>query len=146
MRKIAMNGAVNKGRTATHEIGHWLNLMHIWGDNSGCSNTQRISDFVLDTPPSSSSNFGCPSGIKRCAANPYSQDMYMNFMDYVDDSCMVMFTQLQNARAQASIQQYRGGFQVLSLLCRCQMCSHFKSKKLLLLNNVRMWQRPRRST
>eukprot|EP01084_Bolivina_argentea_P127578 225589_1 len=100
----------NLGRTGTHEIGHWLNLRHIWGDNSGCTNTQLISDFVTDTPPSSSSNFGCPSGVKRCSANTYTQDMYMNYMDYVEDDCMVMFTQLQNARAQASIEQYRGGF------------------------------------
>eukprot|EP00486_Rosalina_sp_Unknown_P012688 CAMPEP_0201594468 /NCGR_PEP_ID=MMETSP0190_2-20130828/191774_1 /ASSEMBLY_ACC=CAM_ASM_000263 /TAXON_ID=37353 /ORGANISM="Rosalina sp." /LENGTH=624 /DNA_ID=CAMNT_0048054093 /DNA_START=66 /DNA_END=1941 /DNA_ORIENTATION=+ len=100
----------NLGRTATHEIGHWLNLRHIWGDNTGCTNTVSISDFVTDTPPSSSSNFGCPSGVKRCSANPYTQDMYMNYMDYVEDACMVMFTQLQKARADASIQQYRGGF------------------------------------
>jgi len=104
------NPPYNLGRTGTHEIGHWLNLRHIWGDNSGCTNTQIISDFVVDTPPSSSANFGCPLGVKRCAANPYSQDMAMNFMDYVEDSCMVMWTQLQNARAQASIEEYRGGF------------------------------------
>eukprot|EP01084_Bolivina_argentea_P273349 465599_1 len=100
----------NYGRTATHEIGHWLNLRHIWGDNSGCTNTLLISDFVTDTPPSSSSNFGCPAGTKRCSQNTYSQDMYMNFMDYVEDDCMVMFTQLQKERAYASIDQYRGGF------------------------------------
>jgi len=100
----------NLGRTGTHEIGHWLNLRHIWGDNSGCTNNQVISDFVVDTPPSSSANFGCPLGIKRCAANPYSQDMMVNFMDYVEDSCMCMWTQLQNARAQESILEFRGGF------------------------------------
>lgn len=100
----------NLGRTATHEIGHWLNLRHIWGDNSQCTNTEIISDFVLDTPPSSAANFGCPSGVKRCSQNPYSQDMWMNYMDYVYDECMVMFTQLQKARAWESINRYRGGF------------------------------------
>jgi hypothetical protein len=100
----------NQGRTATHEIGHWLNLRHIWGDNSQCTNTELISDFVLDTPPSSAANFGCPAGTKRCSQNPYTQDMWMNYMDYVYDECMVMFTELQSARAWASINQYRQGF------------------------------------
>jgi len=104
------NPPYNLGRTATHEIGHWLNLRHIWGDNSGCTNTETISDFVIDTPPSSSSNFGCPAGVKRCSANPYTQDMYMNYMDYVEDACMVMFTELQKQRAFASINTWRGGF------------------------------------
>ncbi len=78
------------GRTATHEIGHWLNLRHIWGDG-GCS----VDDFVLDTPTSDRSNFGCPSyPTVHCS----STDMTMNYMDYTDDLCMYMFTPGQNDR------------------------------------------------
>jgi hypothetical protein len=49
----------NKGRTATHEVGHWMNLRHIWGDAS-CGN-----DLVADTPPAATANYGCPGYPKR---------------------------------------------------------------------------------
>jgi hypothetical protein len=74
------------GKTAVHEVGHWLGLRHIWGDAS-CGN-----DYVDDTPTQRSSNNGCPSGIKvSCSNGPYG-DMYMNYMDLTNDKCMVMFT------------------------------------------------------
>lgn len=83
----------NKGRTATHEVGHWLNLRHIWGDGN-CDQ----DDFVDDTPMSDRSNFGCPSyPTKHCGSN----DMTMNYMDYVDDACMYMFTEGQKYRMRA---------------------------------------------
>ncbi|MBL4746518.1 MAG: zinc metalloprotease [Flavobacteriaceae bacterium] len=80
----------NKGRTLTHEIGHWLNLRHIWGDG-GCSK----SDYVSDTPTSDRPNYGCPSYPTRHCS---STDMTMNYMDYVNDSCMYMFTKGQRTR------------------------------------------------
>ena len=77
----------NKGRTATHEIGHWLGLRHIWGDNI-CG-----SDGIDDTPNQSSCNFNCPSFPKLSDCSPNANgDMFMNFMDYTDDACMNMFS------------------------------------------------------
>jgi hypothetical protein len=85
----------NKGRTATHEVGHWLNLRHIWGD-ANCG-----SDLVSDTPTHNTSNYGCPSQphYSTCSGSP--QEMTMNYMDYTDDACMYMFTAGQKTRMQA---------------------------------------------
>ena len=89
----------NLGRTATHEVGHWLNLNHIWGDTSDCSG----SDHVLDTPTAQLPNFGVPSFPHVTCSNGPSGDMFMNYMDYVDDRAMVMFTHGQVARMQAAL-------------------------------------------
>lgn len=86
----------NKGRTATHEVGHWLGLVHIWGD-SHCG-----SDQVDDTPTQQSYNFGCQSFPKISACSPNKNgDMFMNFMDFTDDACMNMFTIGQANRMRA---------------------------------------------
>lgn len=89
----------DKGRTATHEIGHWMNLRHIWGDAT-CG-----TDQVDDTPPARTSNFGCPGVLaitctNNSTTNPYGfpREMTMNYMDYTDDACMFMFTSLQKSR------------------------------------------------
>lgn len=88
----------DKGRTLTHEIGHYLNLRHIWGDG-GCG----MDDFVRDTPKAGDANFGCPTyPSKSCANNGgWNSDMFMNFMDYTDDKCMYAFTAGQSARMDA---------------------------------------------
>lgn len=78
------------GRTATHEVGHWLNLRHIWGDG-GCGAT----DYVDDTPDSDAPSRGCPS---YPTVNCGTADMTMNFMDYSDDPCLNMFTEGQKSR------------------------------------------------
>lgn len=83
------------GRTATHEVGHWLNLRHIWGD-SFCGN-----DFVNDTPTQQTSNFSCPSFPHVTCSNGPNGDMFMNYMDYVNDNCMQMFTVGQGVRMNA---------------------------------------------
>jgi hypothetical protein len=85
----------NKGRTATHEIGHWLNLRHIWGDAT-CGN-----DFVGDTPQHNAANYSCPTypHYSTCTGTPV--EMTMNYMDYTNDACMYMFTQGQKTRAMA---------------------------------------------
>ena len=77
----------NKGRTATHEVAHWLGLKHLWGDED-CGN-----DEVDDTPRQKSYNFGCPSfpAVTSCSPNT-NGDMFMNFMDLSDDACMNLFT------------------------------------------------------
>lgn len=89
----------NLGRTATHEIGHWLNLSHIWGDKPNCTG----SDDVDDTPIQADPNYDHPSfPHKSCAGQP-NGDMFMNYMDYVDDSVMVMFTTGQVERMDATL-------------------------------------------
>jgi hypothetical protein len=89
----------NLGRTATHEIGHWLNLRHIWGDTEDCSG----SDFVDDTPNAQQPNYGKPTFPHVSCNNAPNGDMFMNYMDYVDDDAMVMFTKGQIARMQATL-------------------------------------------
>jgi hypothetical protein len=83
----------NDNRTLVHEVGHWLNLRHIWGDKY-CGD-----DFIDDTPRQSIYTPGCPTGNRiSCDNNPYG-DMYMNYMDFTDDVCMNMFTKEQKKRA-----------------------------------------------
>lgn len=87
------------GRTATHEVGHWLNLYHIWGDDgTGCGG----SDLVADTPNQADETYGCPNGaIRISCSNGPNGDMYQNYMDYTDDGCMNLFTAGQKTRMQA---------------------------------------------
>ena len=89
----------NKGRTATHEIGHWLNLHHIWGDTQHCEG----SDLVDDTPNAQQPNFGKPKFPHISCKNGPNGDMFMNYMDYVDDDTMVMFTAGQVTRITATL-------------------------------------------
>ena len=89
----------NLGRSATHEIGHWLNLRHIWGDTEDCSGT----DFVDDTPNAQHPNFGKPTFPHISCTNGPNGDMFMNYMDYVDDAAMFMFTAGQVVRMQATL-------------------------------------------
>lgn len=83
----------NEGRTATHEVGHYLNLRHIWGDGR-CNR----DDFVADTPKSDAPNYSCPS---YPTVNCRSNDMTMNYMDYTNDECMYMFSEGQKERMRA---------------------------------------------
>lgn len=85
----------NKGRTATHEVGHWMNLRHIWGDAT-CG-----SDLVGDTPLHNTANYGCPTYPHRSTCTGTPVEMTMNYMDYTDDACMYMFTLGQKSRALA---------------------------------------------
>lgn len=104
----------NKGRTATHEIGHWLGLRHIWGDGT-CGN-----DFCGDTPPAQTSNYSCPTHphkLGTCSGNT-TGEMFMNYMDYVNDACMYMFTANQKARMDVVLQNSpRRGSLLTSNVC-----------------------------
>ncbi len=95
----------NLGRTATHEIGHWLNLHHIWGDTQHCEGT----DFVSDTPNAQLPNYGKPKFPHITCNNGPNGDMFMNYMDYVDDAAMFMFTTQQVARMNAALDGPRSG-------------------------------------
>ena len=96
----------NKGRTTTHEVGHWLNLEHLWGGGWGsCGN-----DNVSDTPTQEEENYSCPSfphNANSCGTTNADGDMFMNYMDYTNDACMNMFTQGQKIRMIAAINQSR---------------------------------------
>jgi Pregnancy-associated plasma protein-A len=89
----------NLGRTATHEVGHWLDLFHIWGDSPDCVS----DDQVADTPIQEKQNFGTPTFPHVTCNNNPNGDMFMNYMDYVDDAAMFMFTAGQVARIQATL-------------------------------------------
>jgi hypothetical protein len=82
----------NLGRTAVHEIGHWLGLKHIWGD------TYCGDDGVSDTPAQSNYTAGCPNTFRSSCGNNILGDMYMNYMDFTNDACMNMFTTGQKDR------------------------------------------------
>ena len=82
------------GRTTTHEVGHFLNLRHIWGDGN-CN----ADDFVSDTPTSDAANYGCATGHVSCNTT----DMVQNYMDYSDDSCMNLYTQGQKDRMRVTL-------------------------------------------
>lgn len=86
---------VNDFRTIVHEVGHWLNLKHIWGEGY-CGD-----DNVDDTPKQSSYTPGCPTGSRVSCTNSLPGDMYMNYMDFTDDACMNMFTIGQRKRGRA---------------------------------------------
>jgi PKD repeat protein len=92
-------GPYNLGRTATHEVGHYLGLRHIWGDG-GCS----VDDFCDDTPRAAAANYNCPN-VNTCDDTQFSPfppvnlpDMVQNYMDYTTDACMNLFTANQRAR------------------------------------------------
>jgi Pregnancy-associated plasma protein-A len=87
-----LSAPYNLGRTATHEVGHWVNLRHIWGDAT-CG-----TDLVGDTPTHNTSNGGCPTypHLSTCAGTPV--EMTMNYMDYTYDNCMYMFSAGQKTR------------------------------------------------
>ena len=95
----------NKGRTATHEVGHFLNLRHIWGDTPDCAG----SDMVADTPNCAGPNYGTPRFPVVTCNNGPNGDMFMNYMDYVDDAVMVMFTTQQVLRMRTALETARAG-------------------------------------
>ena len=95
----------NGGKTLTHEIGHYFNLYHIWGDDNGaCTGT----DFVDDTPNQANSSSSCSTGIvtDNCTSSG-NGIMYQDYMDYTADACLVMFTVQQVARMESALIEYR---------------------------------------
>lgn len=102
---IYLRGSSN-GRTLTHEVGHFFELLHIWGDDEGkCPGTGGSDDGISDTPPQAYPSYGCFGEITYDACTKVGDGiMYMNYMDYSDDSCLLMFTHEQVARMRQSVQ------------------------------------------
>ncbi|HEV7331218.1 MAG TPA: zinc metalloprotease [Flavisolibacter sp.] len=95
----------NKGRTGTHEVGHWLNLRHIWGD-SRCGN-----DYAGDTPLHDGPNYGNPTTTESSfCKGSVTLDMWMNYMDYSDDKSLYMFTTNQKERMDLTLANARKNY------------------------------------
>jgi len=96
---------ITGGRTLTHELGHYFELRHIWGDDDGkCVGNGGTDDGIADTPPQADASYGCPTYpyLDACVTSG-DGIMFMNFMDYVNDACMQMFTNGQVAVMQAMV-------------------------------------------
>ncbi|SHE83313.1 zinc metalloprotease [Chryseobacterium vrystaatense] len=98
--KTGASAPFNLGRTVTHEVGHYLNLPHLWGSSdAGCQ-----TDYSNDTPTSPGPNYGTPSyPLNRVCGGVSRSQMFMNYMDYVDDKAMFMFSANQKTRMQAVV-------------------------------------------
>ncbi|PCH95721.1 MAG: hypothetical protein COB85_04285, partial [Bacteroidetes bacterium] len=103
----AFGGAFNEGRTGTHEVGHWLGLAHTF--QGGCTG----GDGIADTPPTANPNYGCPSVTQNSCNNDFPDliDMHMNYMDYVDDACMYLFSEGQKTVMQSVLGSSRSSLQ-----------------------------------
>lgn len=92
-------GNFNLGRTATHEVGHYLDLRHIWGDRIACLG----DDLIADTPQHEGPNYDVPVFPRVTCKNGPNGEMFMNYMDYVNDAAMYMFTRGQVDRMRAAL-------------------------------------------
>jgi len=98
-RNVTTSTKYNLGRTTTHEVGHWLDLIHTWGDASDCSG----DDFCADVPPCSDDYYSSKTDNCSAPAQCSTTRMIQNYMDYSDDACMNLFTDDQKARMQSAM-------------------------------------------
>lgn len=127
----SLSAAYDKGRTLTHETGHWLGLRHIWGDGV-CA-----EDYVTDTPPAEGPSSGCPVGRISCG----NVNMVQNYMDYSSEECQNIFTQGQKARMRAVMEvSPRRNTLLTSNVCGTQIVAapraNFRSDKQLVLRGA----------
>ncbi len=97
----------NKGRTCTHEVGHYFGLDHMWGLGEPNVSNCADDDGIADTPVQEKANYGCPTFPKVSCSNGPNGDMFMNYMDYVNDACMFMFTTDQKSKVNSIIGTFR---------------------------------------
>ncbi|MCW3168721.1 M43 family zinc metalloprotease [Chryseobacterium sp. 09-1422] len=90
----------NKGRTMTHEVGHFLGLRHIWGDGYDANGNPTLTicetDYCNDTPPAHDANYACNPNVASCTQGLF--EMVQNYMDYTPDACMNIYTIDQKSR------------------------------------------------
>lgn len=108
--------AHDKGRTCVHEVGHWLNLLHVFEDSCMGLSPQTCSfqgDYICDTPPEKEATYGQPNLLQNtCHESPVDEnDMWMNYMDYADDDQMHLFTHDQRDAMRATLNTYRSSIQ-----------------------------------
>lgn len=117
-------------------MGHYFNLEHLWGPNRGGCNED---DFVADTPPQASNNFGCPifPEFDNCTGSGNGVN-FSNYMDYTDDRCMTMFTAGQKVRMLAALNGPRSGLLSGGL---CDVVSSF-GENLLSGPSFRLYPNP----
>ena len=113
----------NLGRTGTHEVGHWLGLQHIWGeDDDSCTD----SDDIADTPNQEDASNGCPTGtVTSCNNSLQGGDMYQNYLDYTDDACMNLFTQGQAEYMQSILSTIRQNILTTAVVCSIPLTADF---------------------
>ena len=130
----------NLGKTATHEVGHWLNLYHIWGDEKDNEDVCLKDDEVIDTPKQAISTAGCPNSlyIGDDCSEDFPGIMYNNFMDYSDDSCLSMFSYGQSVRMDATLNTIR------SLLLNSMGCqpTNLNSQNFIIDNSIKVYPNP----
>lgn len=100
------------GRTLTHEMGHYFGLRHVWGDDDGkCAFNGGEDDGIDDTPQQAYPSYRCPKFPQRDNCSPDSPGyMFMNFMDYSDDNCLLMFTHGQASSMKASLSVFGNAY------------------------------------
>lgn len=103
-----------KGKTISHEAGHYFGLLHTWGTQAGCGGQ---GDFIADTPDQYDMNFGCPAFPHISCNNGPNGDMFMNYMDYTDDDCRNMFTIGQSNQMQSVLNSTRSQLKNASTKC-----------------------------
>jgi len=124
--------AQSNGRTTAHEMGHYLGLQHPWGSNESCGSDDNVSD----TPNTAGPYFGCPSFPKSSCS---SSDMFMNYMDYVDDSCMNMFTQGQKNLMRSILNNQRASL-IANANTVCNL--NVSTDNLVSNNNIEVYPNP----
>ncbi len=134
----------NKGRTATHEIGHYFGLNHIWGPSNSYPTTCGTSannDGCADTPATKRPYFGTPTypNNQYTCTNTADGAMFMNFMDYVDDNAMVMFTNDQKTITQNTMAGPRAS------LLNSNACQTLSVSEIEKINAVNVYPNPANS-
>lgn len=120
----------NLGRTATHEVGHYLGLYHTF--QGGC---RAPGDYVNDTPYEATPAYGCPRGRNSCIAD--GNDPINNYMDYTDDACMSEFTVDQAARMKWALNRYRPSLATAARIANSELSQNEAGAPAVILRGAK---------